>query len=611
MANTLANLARMYTETTGTGTLTLTTAVPGFNTFADAGVASGSTITYAIYNGPHREIGQGVYTASGLTLTRGTVYSSTNGGAKISLTGRSEVFITPAAEDLASFSTDLTAHLNDTAGAHAASAISFSATGGISSTDVQAAIAELDSEKLSTSAAASTYQPLDSDLTTLAANITAFGHSLVDDANASAARTTLGLVIGTDVQAQDAELAAIAGLTSAADRLPYFTGSGTASLATFTTAGRNLVDDADASAQRTTLGLGTAATANTGTSGNNLPFLNGANTWSGVQTVTTTAATPAFEVSSSASFAIPFSVVSTNADALGGPGFQFFRNSASPAANDDIGFFNFRGNNSAAAGVNYLQLVGTIIDHTSGSEDSRLRVNVYRAGAQETAFTIKDGVFVGSPTGFAKGVGTLNAVAVYDDSVLLCAPVEFMKSGTVNTAMWDEYAIDETRPERIHEVEETVEIVLDEPVTEIRGQRDGTYKLETITKKKVPVLESKPVLDDNGQVVGEVKVPKVKRTVTPPQTIKRRNELAHEFKQMLDEGFDPRDPKKYFDKMLADEALPGLKTKANWVPNEESNAKRTNRIILALELQTAAFKTVYEQVEALKAEVASLKKAKP
>jgi len=95
----LLNLARMTTATTGTGTITLGSAVSGFLSFSGAGVSNGDVVTYAISDGSASEIGTGTYTSAGTTLSR-TVLKSTNSNTAINLSGSAQVMITPAAEDI-------------------------------------------------------------------------------------------------------------------------------------------------------------------------------------------------------------------------------------------------------------------------------------------------------------------------------------------------------------------------------------------------------------------------------------------------------------------------------------------------------------------------------
>jgi hypothetical protein len=69
-------------------------------------------------------------------------------------------------------------------------------------------------------------------------------------------------VAGNPTLALSDALSSVGGLTPVADRIAYYTGASTAALATLTSFGRSLIDDADATAGRTTLGLGTISTQN-------------------------------------------------------------------------------------------------------------------------------------------------------------------------------------------------------------------------------------------------------------------------------------------------------------------------------------------------------------
>ena len=197
MALVVNDRVKEESTTTGTGTLTLSGAVAGFETFSSA-IGNTNTTYYAIQNqDTPTEFEVGLGTVGAGTLSRDTIISSSNSDAAVNFSaGTKDVFCTlPASK----------AVILDSSG-----------------------------------------------------NIVANNGSNLTNLNAS------NLATGTVANARlDAELAAIGGLTSAADKGIQFTGSGTAGTFDLTTAGKALLDDADAAAQRTTLGLGSIAELNT------------------------------------------------------------------------------------------------------------------------------------------------------------------------------------------------------------------------------------------------------------------------------------------------------------------------------------------------------------
>ena len=102
------DLVRVYTSTTGTGTLTVGSAVSGFLAFSgngQGGVPDGALVSYGIQDGSSRETGTGVYTLSTNALTRNVMRSTSFNSVSqsynpISLSGSAQVFITALATDM-------------------------------------------------------------------------------------------------------------------------------------------------------------------------------------------------------------------------------------------------------------------------------------------------------------------------------------------------------------------------------------------------------------------------------------------------------------------------------------------------------------------------------
>ena len=104
MALVLKDRVKETTTTTGTGTVTLLGAVTGFQSFSVIGNTNTTYYTIAGQSGNEWEVGIGTYTASGTTLSRDTVLSSSNSGSLVSFSaGTKDVFVTyPAGYAVAS-----------------------------------------------------------------------------------------------------------------------------------------------------------------------------------------------------------------------------------------------------------------------------------------------------------------------------------------------------------------------------------------------------------------------------------------------------------------------------------------------------------------------------
>ena len=87
-------------------------------------------------------------------------------------------------------------------------------------------------------------------------------------------------------------------------------------------------------------------------------------------------------------------LISTDADATVGPNLNFYRNSGSPADNDDLGKIVFNGRNDNSQDVVYAQIRSTIVDASDGTEDGLVKHDVSLGGTAYQHLSMGNGSIV-------------------------------------------------------------------------------------------------------------------------------------------------------------------------------------------------------------------------
>ena len=310
MALIVADRVQETTNTTGTGAYTLGGVVPGFRTFASV-ASNADTVYYSITDNVNYEVGLGTYASSGGTIARTTVFASSNSNNAVNWgSGTKNIFLTYPADKaviedasnnvtignnlvvggtvdgvdiaardavLTSTTTTANAALPKAGGAMTGAITTNStfdgrdvATDGTKLDGIEASADVTDTANVTSAGAL-----MDSELTNLAA-VKAINQSLVTSASPTFAGLTAGgniavtgTVDGRDVASDGTKLDTIetnadvtdtANVTSAGALMDSEVDADIKTLSlpantTISAYGKTIVDDANASAARTTLGV--------------------------------------------------------------------------------------------------------------------------------------------------------------------------------------------------------------------------------------------------------------------------------------------------------------------------------------------------------------------
>jgi hypothetical protein len=217
-------------------------------------------------------------------------------------------------------------------------------------------------------------------------------------------------------------------------------------------------------------------------------------------------------------------------------------------------------------------------------------------------------VVIGTPTGGFKGVGTLNAQAVYDDNTLLtCYVPEAYTQGTITFSKWDAMVPDRVIPAREAQVEKrqaTRQVQVKRRRYDVANAR---MVEETVTEEE-PIFDMVPVVDPQGNPVREKgqpvfdRVPRmVEVEVSPaaPETVEPRvHEPARRFAARAAMMLDP---KQYGDFWKTQGHLPSMPSPDEWAAagHKLATGDLIQRLWETVEVQAAHIDQLLARIEAL------------